>query len=105
MIDKCPSCGGELQALKNGRFFCEACDAIFGITREGPKVEKLAPLEQLERRVSALEGRTSGHSPGPESPEGVPGPETGDSDIDDEQDDEQDGEEDDNDKDEDLWPK
>lgn len=54
-ITACPSCTGKIQPLKGGKFFCEACDTIFRITREGPRVETVGALEQLTGRVDRIE--------------------------------------------------
>ncbi len=54
-ITACPSCTGKIQPLKGGKFFCEACDTIFRISREGPRVETIGALEQLTDRVDHIE--------------------------------------------------
>lgn len=73
-VDKCPSCAGEIQALKEHKFFCPACDAIFQITREGPRVETPAPLDDLRERVGKLEDQIGAeHHPSP-SPDPRPDP-------------------------------
>ncbi len=54
-ITACPSCAGKIQPIKGSRFFCEACDTIFRITREGPRVETVGPLDALAGRVDRIE--------------------------------------------------
>ena len=51
----CPSCAGKIQLIKCSRYFCEACDAIFRITREGPKIETVGALDSLTERVGNIE--------------------------------------------------
>ncbi len=54
-ITACPSCTGKIQPLKGGKVFCEACDTIFRITIEGPRVETVGPLDALAGRVDRIE--------------------------------------------------
>lgn len=53
----CPSC--QNPAIRTGNeIACEKCDAIFIVTKkQGAKVKQLGPIEDLDRRVSALEHR------------------------------------------------
>lgn len=66
-ITVCPSCTGKIDPLKNGKFFCESCDCIFRITREGPRVEKVGPLMDLAGRVDRIE-ETLGESASVQDP-------------------------------------
>ncbi len=87
-ITACPSCTGKIQQLKGGKFFCEACDTIFRITREGPRVETVGALEQLTDRVDHIEktigegGSVQDPKPAADSPQEQP---VADPDDDDEQ--------------------
>lgn len=102
-IKVCPSCSGKIQLLKGHRFFCEACDAIFRIHREGPKVETIGALDSLTERVGHIEQQIG--APGPDrsddpklAPDGGPptqGP------VDDQEDPDDDEDPDDEDLDED----
>ncbi len=72
-ITVCPSCTGPIQPLKGGKFFCEACDCIFRITREGPQVEKVGALEQLANRVGRIEDQIGDPEPPLKDPKPAPG--------------------------------
>ena len=54
-ITACPSCAGKIQSIKGNRFYCEACDTIFRIHREGPKVETVGALDALAGRMDRIE--------------------------------------------------
>ena len=71
-IQACPSCAGKIQKVANGKFYCEACDVIFRITREGPKVETVAPLNALTQRVTDIEQQI-GKPESSEDPTPAPG--------------------------------
>jgi len=61
-IGHCPSCGQP--AIRTGnKIECEACDAIFTVTQEGAKVKELGPIEDHERRLRTLEGRSDKDKP------------------------------------------
>lgn len=51
----CPNC--QQLAIRTGNeIACENCDAIFTITKkQGAKVKQLGPIEDHEKRISALE--------------------------------------------------
>lgn len=61
----CPNCLGP--AIKEGNVItCEACDAIFVITKkEGAKLKQLGPIEDHEKRISRLESIIPGQEPKP----------------------------------------
>ena len=53
----CPNCGRRAEQTGTNKLFCETCDAEFKITTHGAKVEGLGKLKEIEKRVSALEGK------------------------------------------------
>jgi hypothetical protein len=62
----CPNC--QEAAIRTGNeIVCEHCDAVFEITRkQGPKLKKLGPLEDLAKRVEKLESFMPAESAKPE---------------------------------------
>lgn len=64
----CVNC--QQPAIRTGNeITCANCDAVFIITeKRGAKVKELGPIEDLNRRVSALEGAGSSE-PAPVEPE------------------------------------
>ena len=51
----CPNCNGA--AMRKGKVIvCQVCNASFRYTAEGPKVAELGPFDELQGRVSRLEG-------------------------------------------------
>lgn len=63
----CPNCLSP--ALRTGNeITCEICDAVFTITKkQGAKVKTLGPIDDHERRISALEGKQGPQEPEPKS--------------------------------------
>lgn len=69
----CPNCGAEAVRMeKDGAVLvcCEKEDAVFALTKTGAKLRKVGAIDDLERRVRALEGKTDTPA---EAPAGDPG--------------------------------
>ncbi len=94
-IQACPSCAGKIQKLANGKFYCEVCDVIYRITREGPTVETVAPLDAIEKRLTDLEQQLgkSETSEDPTPAAEAPAEDLQDEDLDDEDPDDDDDDE------------
>jgi len=62
----CPNCLGP--AIRTGNeVACEACDAIFVITKKnGAKVKKLGPIQDHEDRLKKIEAKIFIDEPEPE---------------------------------------
>ena len=57
---ECPMCGEPAERIeKGGQVFilCEAEDAIYAMTPTGAKVKQRGRLDDIERRLAALEGK------------------------------------------------
>jgi len=71
----CPNCGAQAVRMeKDGTVLvcCEKEDAVFAVTRTGAKLRRTGALEELDKRVSALE-RESGRTTTPAAGDaGVP---------------------------------
>lgn len=83
---QCPNCGAAaIRMEKDGAVLvvCEKEDAVFALTRTGAKLRKVGALDELDRRVSALEGKTA---PPAEKPDDVIPEEPPDDDDDDDDD-------------------
>lgn len=64
----CPNCGKP--ATKRGKVIdCENCDASFRFTQEGARVEQIGAIEELQKRVSALEAGNKPVEPEPIEPQ------------------------------------
>ena len=60
----CPNCSGP--AIRKGKLItCQTCNASFRFTPEGPKVAELGPFDELQDRVTRLEGLLGDESPDP----------------------------------------
>lgn len=66
-ITFCPNC--QQPAIRSGNdVTCEKCDAVFVITqKQGPKVKKLGPLEEINQRLQRLETLLPGENLEPEA--------------------------------------
>ncbi len=63
-IESCPSCRHDVLKVEGG-YFCQVCDCVYAITRQGPKVTKLGVIDELASRVTNLEGKVGA---GPAAP-------------------------------------
>lgn len=57
IIVECPNCQGEAERYeKDGKILlaCETCDAVFEVTKIGPKVVKAGVIAELVKEVASL---------------------------------------------------
>jgi len=66
----CPNCQGPATRTGN-EITCDACDAIFAITKKnGAKVKKLGPFQDHEERLKKIESRIFPEEPEPQVQQG-----------------------------------
>ena len=89
----CPNCGSDQIDDNN---YCSECDVVYSITAKETTPKKMGRMDQLEDRVSKLEGDDGNHGaqlPSEEDRPAAPG--SADPDIDENQDPDPDQDEDD----------
>lgn len=66
---KCPNCQSEnIEEQKDGKLLCIACDTSFKIEKDGAKVVQTDVIDNLDKRVSAVEKKISAQPPQPDQP-------------------------------------
>jgi len=60
----CPNCNQP--AIKQGNeIACENCDAVFTFSKTGAKVKSVGKIDELDKRLTALEEKQNAQQPAP----------------------------------------
>jgi len=60
----CPNCNQP--AIKQGNeIACENCDAVFTFSKTGAKVKSVGKIDELDKRLTALEEKQNAQAPEP----------------------------------------